>query len=273
MYFKNIDDAYASVVQSVISLGKLKQNRTGTKAYTIFDVNFKYDMIEGFPILGSKYINFTNVVSELVWFLKGLTNVDFLHIYNNHIWDEWADEDGNLGKIYGYQWRNWGHDQIQNVIDSLILNPDSRRHIVSAWNADELYEMNLPPCHFAHQLYSEVGYDGKRYLSLKWFQRSVDVALGLPYNIASYGLLLEIYCKFTNHIPKSLSFSGTDVHIYENHLDTLVKQLTSYNGEFNERPKLLIDYMDWDNIDDIKVENFELIGNTSGRKFNYKIAV
>lgn len=186
-------------------------NRTGVGAYSVFGRQLRFDMREGFPLVTAKYTNFDAVKEELFWFLSGSTNVNDLR---PKIWDEWADSDGNLGPIYGKQWRDWGGvDQIKQLLVGLLFAPHSRRHIVSAWNVTDLPSMALAPCHVMFQCYTRY-----RHLDLHLYQRSADVALGLPFNIASYSLLLSLLARAANLIPRYFIHSIGDAHIYESHV-------------------------------------------------------
>jgi len=278
-----LDEQYQSLLFEVLTHGVQKEDRTGTGTRSIFGRQIRHDMSEGFPALTTKKLAFKTMVTELKWFLKGDTNIKYLLENNCHIWDDdayknfiskhpWGDDKetflnsvknideykhwGDLGPIYGAQWRNWGRessykeiDQLENLITGLVSNPDSRRHIVSAWNVSELDKVALPPCHYGFQCYVA---DGK--LSLMWNQRSCDLFLGVPFNIASYGLLLLLLCEETGYAPGELIGTLGDVHLYNNHIDQAKEQLerepfelpsidvTNVNileGEFNAQ---LIDY-------------------------------
>jgi thymidylate synthase len=235
----NIDKQYQQLLQDILDYGVEKKDRTGTGTKSIFGYTIRHNMQEGFPLLTTKKMAWKTMVTELLWFLRGDTNIQFLWDNNCHIWDgdykKSGRTDGELGPIYGKQWRRWSTypnkngeyesnpiDQITNLINELKTNPDSRRLMVSAWNVGELDQMVLPPCHYGFQCYVR---DGK-YLSLMWNQRSVDTFLGLPFNIASYALLLEILAKAVQMIPDQLIGSLGDVHLYNNHIDQAKEQLT-----------------------------------------------
>jgi len=235
----NIDKQYQQLLQDILDYGVEKKDRTGTGTKSIFGYTIRHNMQEGFPLLTTKKMAWKTMVTELLWFLRGDTNIQFLWDNNCHIWDgdykKSGRTDGELGPIYGKQWRRWSTypnkngeyesnpiDQIQNLINELKTNPDSRRLMVSAWTVGELDQMVLPPCHYGFQCYVR---DGK-YLSLMWNQRSVDTFLGLPFNIASYALLLEILAKAVQMIPDQLIGSLGDVHLYNNHIDQAKEQLT-----------------------------------------------
>ena len=266
----NIEHDYLKLLNDIMTNGIEKSDRTGTGTLSVFGRQIRHKMSEGFPLLTTKKMPFKTIVTELLWFLRGDTNIKYLVDNNCHIWDgdayknyceqqarkliqgctyqeflekiktddEFANKWGELGPIYGRQWRNWTlhsvgpHDsfpirvdQIKLLIEQLKSNPDSRRLMVSAWNVGELDQMTLPPCHFSFQCYSHEQ-DGKRYLSLAWNQRSCDVGLGIPFNIASYGLLLEIIAKKVNMVPYELISNLGDCHIYNNHIEGIKEQLT-----------------------------------------------
>ena len=268
----NLDKQYTDLLQDILDNGVKKQTRNG-EVLSVFGRQIRHKMSDGFPLLTTKKMAWKSIVTELMWFLRGDTNIKYLVDNGCHIWDgdayknycskdyenykKWLDKNpnidsmwvpltqeefinkiktdrmfafewGELGPIYGAQWRRWfpgGIDQIQNLINDLKTNPDSRRLMVNAWNVGELDQMVLPPCHFSWQCYSHEK-DGKRYLSLAWNQRSCDVGLGIPFNIASYGLLLEIIAKSVNMIPYELIGNLGDCHIYNNHIDGVKEQLT-----------------------------------------------
>ena len=268
----NLDKQYQNLLQEIIDDGVSKSDRTGTGTKSIFSAQIKHDMKEGFPLLTTKRVYWKGVVAELLWFLRGDTNIKYLHDNNIHIWDgdynKSGRKDGELGPIYGKQWREWtGYyvekfnggnptivertlDQIQQAIHTLKTNPDSRRIIVSAWNVGELDQMVLPPCHWAFELYSEEVENGKRELSLKWHQRSVDTFLGLPFNVASYGLLLSIIAKEVGMKPGMLIGDLTNVHLYNNHIEQALEQI---NREPNRYlPELVFKDPFWDICDEEK---------------------
>ena len=222
----NLDEQYKGLLGSVLYGGVEKQDRTGTGTKAVFGRQIRHRMEDGFPILTTKKVAFKTMVTELKWFLRGDTNIKYLQDNNCKIWDGDYERsgrtDGELGPIYGKQWRDWnGIDQLENLIVGLINEPDSRRHLVSAWNVDDLGEMTLPPCHYSFQCYVA---DGK--LSLMWNQRSADLFLGVPFNISSYGLLLLLLCKETKLEPGELIGNFGDVHLYNNHIEQAKKQLT-----------------------------------------------
>ena len=241
-----LDIQYQKLLQDILDNGIEKKDRTGTGTKSIFGYTIRHNMKEGFPALTTKKLAWKQVVSELLWFLTGQTNIAFLHKHNNHIWDGDYEKsgrtDGELGPIYGKQWRQWEGengkiDQIDDLIRTLKINPDSRRLMVSAWNVGELDKMTLPPCHYGFQVWTREK-NGQRYISLMWNQRSVDTFLGLPFNIASYGLLLHIIANEVNMIPDELIGNLGDTHLYSNHIDQAKEQIgrTSF-----DLPKLKTD--------------------------------
>lgn len=211
---------YIDLLNHVVSHGEEKSDRTGTGTLSIFGYQMRFDLSLGFPLLTTKRLHLRSIIHELLWFLSGDTNVRYLQSNNVRIWNQWADSDGNLGPVYGYQWRRWpdyqgGHiDQIQQVVNSIKKDPNSRRHIVSAWNTGHLHDMNLPPCHILFQFYVSNGR-----LSLQLYQRSADIFLGVPFNIASYALLLKMMAQVTGLKPGHFIHTLGDAHIYKNHMD------------------------------------------------------
>lgn len=219
-------EQYLKFLDFVLKQGCQKKDRTGVGTLSVFGYDMRFDLTQGFPLLTTKKLHTKSIIYELLWFLRGETNVQFLHNYRVSIWDEWANSEGDLGPIYGKQWRQWSTldgnsiDQMTLLIEQLKTNPDSRRHIVSAWNVGDLDKMALPPCHLLMQFYV---YD--RYLSCKLTQRSADIFLGVPFNIASYALLTHMIAEQCHLIPKELIWSGGDCHIYLNHLEQAKQQL------------------------------------------------
>ncbi len=213
---------YLALVQHVLDHGSRKNDRTGTGTLSVFGYQMRFDLDAGFPLVTTKKVHFKSIVHELLWFLDGQTNIRYLNEHGVTIWNEWADRNGDLGPIYGKQWRNWrGYDQIQMVLDTLANEPDSRRMLVSSWNVAELGEMALFPCHALFQFY--VG-DGK--LSCQLYQRSADVFLGVPFNIASYAILTMLLAQQSGLQLGDLIWTGGDVHLYLTHLDQAREQLT-----------------------------------------------
>ncbi len=251
---------YLELCQRVLDEGVLKEDRTGTGTISVFGHQMRFNLQEGFPLITTKKLHLKSIIHELIWFLKGSTNVKYLQDNGVRIWNEWAKEDGELGPIYGYQWRSWPAangeyiDQIKQVIDSIKNNPDSRRHIVSAWNVGQLDEMQLPPCHILFQFYVA---DGK--LSCQLYQRSADLFLGVPFNIASYALLTMMVAQATGLELGDFVHTLGDVHIYKNHIDQVKLQLTRTPYSL---PKMEIN-PEVKNIDDFKYEDFTLSGYES----------
>lgn len=227
---------YLDLIAKILAEGERREDRTGTGTIALFGLQTKYDLREGFPLLTTKKVNFTGVLRELLWFLRGSTNINDELTQHTPIWDAWADENGELGPIYGYQWRQWpqykpsgqkgqyevGHiDQIQKAIDLIKTNPSSRRIIVNAWNVGDLEKMALPPCHMMFQFYVINGR-----LDCQLYQRSADMALGVPFNIASYALLMTMFAQECKLIPGIFTHTLGDAHIYLNHIEGLKLQLT-----------------------------------------------
>lgn len=219
-------EQYLALVKHILENGTPKSDRTGTGTLSIFGYQMRFDLAKGFPLVTTKKCHLKSIVHELIWFLKGNTNIAYLKENKVSIWDEWADESGNLGPVYPHQWIRWetkdgNINQIEKVISEIKANPDSRRLLVNSWNVGDLDKMALPPCHYAFQFYV-----ANNKLSCMWNQRSVDVGLGLVYNISSYALLTMMIAQVCNLQLGELIFSGGDVHIYNNHIDQLKEQLT-----------------------------------------------
>lgn len=218
---------YIDLLSHVMEHGTEKKDRTGTGTISIFGYQMRFDLSEGFPVMTTKKLHLKSIIHELLWFLSGSTNIKYLQENGVKIWNEWADADGNLGPVYGYQWRSWPSsdgrhiDQISAVVRSLKENPDSRRHIVSAWNVGEIDKMALPPCHVLFQFYVA---DGR--LSCQLYQRSADIFLGVPFNIASYALLTLMMAQVTGYKPGDFVHTFGDAHIYLNHIEQVRLQLT-----------------------------------------------
>jgi thymidylate synthase len=212
--------AYHSLLQQIIDTGATKTDRTGTGTKSLFGTQIRFDLEKGFPLLTTKKVHLKSIIIELLWFLQGSTNIQYLKENGVSIWDEWADENGNLGPVYGHQWRSWptpdgGHiDQITDVMNQIRKNPDSRRMIVSAWNVADISKMKLPPCHALFQFYVA---DGK--LSCSLYQRSADFFLGVPFNIASYALLTMMMAQVCDLKPGDFVWTGGDTHLYLNHME------------------------------------------------------
>lgn len=246
---------YLNLLDHVLNNGVKKEDRTGTGTMSTFGYQMRFNLQDGFPLLTTKKLHLKSIIYELLWFLKGDTNIKYLNEHKVKIWDEWADENGNLGNIYGYQWRSWpapngeSVDQISQIIDSIKNNPDSRRHIVSAWNVADLKNMALPPCHILFQFYVA---DGK--LSCQLYQRSADIFLGVPFNIASYAILLKMIAQATGLEPYEFVHTLGDAHIYLNHVEQVKLQLTR---EPRKLPNLKMN-PDKKDIFSFEFEDFEL---------------
>lgn len=246
---------YLDLLQHILDDGVVKTDRTGTGTKSIFGHQMRFNLDDGFPLLTTKKLHLKSIIHELLWFLKGDTNVHYLQENGVRIWNEWADENGDLGHIYGYQWRSWpdyngGHiDQISEVIRQIKEQPDSRRIIVSAWNVADLDKMNLPPCHLLFQFYVA---DGR--LSLQLYQRSADTFLGVPFNIASYALLLQMMAQVTGLKAGDFVHTTGDTHIYLNHLEQAKLQLTR---EPRPLPRMVLN-PDVKNLFDFCYDDFEL---------------
>lgn len=244
---------YLGLLEKVLNEGTVKSDRTGTGTRSLFGVQLRFDLQKGFPIVTTKRVHFKSVVYELLWFLRGDTNVRYLQEHGVSIWDEWADANGDLGPVYGRQWRDWnGHDQIQNVLDTLQRDPDSRRMIVSAWNVGDLPEMALSPCHALFQFYVA---DDR--LSCQLYQRSADLFLGVPFNIASYALLIHMIAAQSGLQVGDFVWTGGDVHLYENHLEQARLQLSRTPKPL---PTLHLDAVNslWDyDFEHIRLDNYQ----------------
>lgn len=247
---------YHDLLQYILDHGTKKEDRTGTGTISVFGYQMRFDLNEGFPCVTTKKLHLRSIIHELLWFLKGDTNINYLKENNVSIWDEWADEDGNLGPVYGSQWRSWPTadgrhiDQIKQVLDQIKNNPDSRRIIVSAWNVGEIDKMALPPCHAFFQFYVA---DGK--LSCQLYQRSADTFLGVPFNIASYALLTMMMAQVCGLKPGDFVHTLGDAHLYSNHLDQAKLQLTR---DFRPLPQMKINPNVKD-LFDFKFEDFQLL--------------
>ena len=250
---------YLDLLDHVLARGVDKSDRTGTGTLSTFGYQMRFDLREGFPLLTTKKLHTRSIIGELLWFIQGATNVKWLHEQGITIWDEWADADGELGPIYGYQWRSWptpsgGHiDQLAAVINSIKTSPDSRRHIVSAWNVGDLADMALPPCHAMFQFYVAQGR-----LSCQLYQRSADIFLGVPFNIASYALLTEMVAQVCGLEVGDFVHTLGDAHLYLNHLEQARLQLSR---EPRPLPRLVlnptIDSIDDFTFDDIAIDGYD----------------
>ena len=261
---------YLDLLDRILKEGTKKEDRTGTGTISVFGHQMRFNLEEGFPCLTTKKLHLKSIIHELLWFLAGDTNVKYLQDNGVRIWNEWADEDGNLGHIYGYQWRSWpdykgGHiDQISEVVETLKKNPDSRRIIVNAWNVADIENMNLPPCHAMFQFYVA---DGR--LSLQLYQRSADCFLGVPFNIASYSLLLQMMAQVTGLKAGDFVHTLGDAHLYLNHIEQAKLQLTR---EPYALPKMRIN-PDVKDIFSFKFEDFLLEEYTAHPHIKAEVAV
>jgi len=261
---------YLDLLDHILKNGVKKEDRTGTGTISVFGHQMRFNLEEGFPVVTTKKLHLKSVIYELLWFLNGDTNVKYLQDHGVRIWNEWADEDGNLGHIYGYQWRSWptpngSHiDQIAQVVNDIKKNPDSRRLIVSAWNVGELDQMNLPPCHLLFQFYVANGR-----LSCQLYQRSCDVFLGVPFNIASYALLTMMMAQATGLKAGDFVWTGGDVHIYNNHMEQVKLQLSRQPKKL---PQMKIN-PEIKSIFGFKYEDFELINYDSHPHIPGKVSV
>ena len=247
------------MLQHLLDHGVKKEDRTGTGTYSVFGHQMRFNLAEGFPLMTTKKLHTRSIFHELLWFLKGDTNISYLKENGVSIWDEWADENGNLGPVYGYQWRSWPNpdgtstDQIVNLVNGLKNNPNSRRHIVSAWNPSFIEQMALPPCHCLFQFYVA---EGK--LSCQLYQRSCDTFLGVPFNIASYALLVHMIAQVCDLEVGDFVWTGGDVHLYTNHVEQAKLQLTREHRtlptlKLNPNVKDLFAFT----IDDISIDNYD----------------
>ncbi len=247
---------YHDLMRHILANGTQKTDRTGTGTISVFGYQMRFDLAKGFPLLTTKKVHMKSIIHELLWFINGDTNIKYLTDNGVKIWDEWADENGNLGPVYGKQWRSWAApngksiDQLADVIKTIKSNPDSRRIIVSAWNPADVPTMALPPCHAFFQFYVS---EGK--LSCQLYQRSADVFLGVPFNIASYALLTQMVAQVCDLLPGDFIWTGGDTHLYSNHLEQVDLQLSR---DFNELPQLRIN-PDVKDIFSFKYEDIELL--------------
>ncbi len=261
---------YLTLMQHVLDNGIRKEDRTGVGTISVFGYQMRFDLAEGFPTVTTKKLHLRSIIHELLWFLRGDTNIQYLHDNRVTIWDEWADENGELGPVYGYQWRSWptgngrSIDQISQVVHSLKQNPDSRRHIVSAWNVANVNQMALPPCHTLFQFYVA---DGK--LSCQLYQRSADIFLGVPFNIASYALLTLMLAQVTGYEPGDFVHTFGDTHLYLNHLEQTKLQLSRKPYPL---PTMTLN-PDIQSIFDFRYEDIKLAGYQSHPRISAPIAV
>ena len=261
---------YLDLLHRILEEGKVKTDRTGTGTKSIFGHQMRFNLEDGFPLLTTKKLHLKSIIYELLWFLKGDTNVKYLQEHGVSIWNEWADENGDLGPVYGHQWRSWPDhrggtiDQIQNVIDLIKHHPDSRRMLVTAWNPADIGEMALPPCHCLFQFYVA---DGR--LSLQLYHRSADTFLGVPFNIASYALLLQMMAQVTGLKAGDFIHTTGDTHLYLNHIEQAKLQLTRTPREL---PQMKLN-PDVKNLFDFRYEDFELLNYDPWPHIKAEVAV
>ena len=261
---------YLDLMQDILDRGVRKDDRTGTGTLSVFGRQMRFDLAQGFPLVTTKKLHLRSIIHELLWFIKGDTNVGYLRDNGVTIWDEWADENGDLGPVYGAQWRSWPDrsggtiDQLAEVIGMIRKNPDSRRLVVTAWNPADVGRMALPPCHLLFQFYVANGR-----LSCQLYQRSADVFLGVPFNIASYALLLAMVAHVTDLKPGEFVLTLGDAHLYVNHLDQAREQL---GREVYPPPRLVI-RRDVRSIDDFRYEDFEIVNYRSHPHIAAPVAV
>ena len=261
---------YLDLLHRILKEGKVKTDRTGTGTKSVFGHQMRFNLEDGFPVLTTKKLHLKSIIYELLWFLKGDTNVKYLQEHGVSIWNEWADENGDLGPVYGHQWRSWPDhrggtiDQIQNVIDLIKHHPDSRRMLVTAWNPADISEMALPPCHCLFQFYVA---DGR--LSLQLYQRSADTFLGVPFNIASYALLLQMMAQVTGLKAGDFIHTTGDTHLYLNHIEQAKLQLTRTPREL---PQMKLN-PDVKSLFDFKYEDFELLNYNPWPHIKAEVAV
>lgn len=261
---------YLDLLHRILEEGKVKTDRTGTGTKSVFGHQMRFNLEDGFPVLTTKKLHLKSIIYELLWFLKGDTNVKYLQEHGVRIWNEWADENGDLGPVYGHQWRSWPDhrggtiDQIQNVIDLIKHYPDSRRMLVTAWNPADISEMALPPCHCLFQFYVA---DGR--LSLQLYQRSADTFLGVPFNIASYALLLQMMAQVTGLKAGDFIHTTGDTHLYLNHIEQAKLQLTRTPREL---PQMKLN-PDVKSLFDFRYEDFELLNYNPWPHIKAEVAV
>lgn len=257
--YNHIMEQYHQLLKHILENGNRKEDRTGTGTLSVFGYQMRFDLAKGFPLVTTKKLHLKSIIYELLWFLNGDTNIKYLNDHGVTIWDEWADANGDLGPVYGSQWRSWPGangekiDQISKVVEQIKKKPDSRRHMVTAWNPAEVDNMALPPCHAMFQFYVA---DGK--LSCQLYQRSCDTFLGLPFNIASYALLVHMVAQQCDLKPGDFVWTGGDVHIYNNHIEQVKLQLTREpfplpTLQIRRKPESLFDYQ----FEDFQIVNYQ----------------
>lgn len=268
-----LDKKYDDLIKDVLENGTDSDDRTDTGTRFVFGRQVRFDVdLDAFPIITEKHIVWNSLLTELVWFVHGQTNVAYLHKNDVHIWDDWADENGDVGPVYGYQWRNWngeGIDQLSGAVDMIKNNPDSRRIMVTAWNPAQIDRMGLPPCHFQYQFRSEpTPEDQPRKLHVLVSQRSCDLFLGWSFNMSSYATLLAVIAEITDHEPGEVVWQGGDIHLYQNHFEQ-AKQVLDLPHK--EAPQLQVGNID--NIDDFYKSSVNLVDYDSGPFVKAHIAV
>lgn len=268
--------AYLGLLRDVLENGEVRSDRTGTGTVSVFGRQVRYDLRQGFPCLTTKKLHLRSIIHELLWFLRGDTNIRYLKDHGVSIWDEWADAEGELGPVYGKQWRAWPTtegrvvDQIHLLLDGLIGNPPSRRHIVSAWNVGQIHQMALPPCHLLFQFYvHEATGGGRPGLSCQLYQRSADLFLGVPFNIASYALFTHMVAHVCDYEPRDFIHTFGDLHLYSNHLDQARLQLTR---DPLPLPALWLN-PDRRSIDDFTIDDIRLDGYAAHPSIKAPIAI
>lgn len=280
---------YREMLKKILREGNDRGDRTGTGTRSLFGEQMKFSLQAGFPLLTTKKLHWKSIAHELLWLISGDTNIRYLKDKGVTIWDEWADENGDLGPVYGKQWRNWdihGYikaqgeepkythgtmDQLQMVIERIQSKPEDRRLIVSAWNPPEIGMMKLPPCHMLYQFYTRKSPEGLRYLDCHMYQRSADVFLGVPYNIASYALLMHLVCGITGNMPGVLTISFGDIHIYNNHFDQVNEQIDRDPFKY-PLPQIEL-YGEQQTIDDYTYEDIRLLGYEAYPSIKAEVAV
>lgn len=266
---------YLDLLQHILDKGTDKSDRTGTGTRSVFGYQMRFDLNEGFPLVTTKKVHLKSIIYELLWFIQGDTNIKYLNDHKVSIWDEWADENGDLGPVYGKQWRSWAGadgveiDQLKDVIHQLKTNPDSRRIIINAWNVADLPKMKLMPCHCLFQFYTAPAANGRRKLSCQLYQRSADVFLGVPFNIASYALLTMMIAQVCDMDLGDFVWTGGDTHIYSNHFEQAQLQLTRTPFPL---PQMKIN-PEVKDIFDFQFEDFELVNYQSHPAIKAPVAV
>lgn len=287
-HFYNATQEYHNLVHKILTDGNDRGDRTRTGTRSLFGEQMKFDLTKSFPLITTKKLSWKSIAHELLWLVSGSTNIKYLQDKGVTIWDEWADENGDLGPVYGQQWRKWhkAHiheqggdyditvDQLKEVIELIKTKPEDRRLIVTAWNPADVPKMKLPPCHMMYQFYTRADVDGNRFLDCHMYQRSADIFLGVPFNIASYALLTHMVAHVTNLLPGKLTISFGDVHIYNNHFDQVEEQLKRNPYEYKP-PQLNVRGTEYNNedIDGFVFEDFLLTGYEAYPSIKAPVAV